>query len=140
MSTSNSKSYSELLTLPTFRERYDYLKLTGAVGDETFGAERYLNQVLYNSAEWKRARREVLMRDDGCDLADPTHPLFDKVIVHHINPITIEDVVNRAPSLFDPENLICVSHATHNAIHYGDATQLQDLPPERTPNDTCPWK
>ena len=135
-----SKCYSELILLPTFEERYEYLKLSGQVGFETFGPERYLNQILYRSPEWRHVRREVIIRDEGCDLAHPEFEIFDKILIHHINPITIDDVKNRDPKIFDMENLITVSHNTHNAIHYGSADLLPVLPPERYPGDTCPWK
>ena len=139
MSISTRKSYSECMMLPTFEERYEYLKLNGRVGEETFGPERYLNQILYRSPEWRKVRRDVILRDLGCDLADPGYEIFDKILIHHINPITIEDIENRDPSIFDMENLITVSHRTHNAIHYGDASLLSTLPPERYPGDMCPW-
>lgn len=134
------KTYSELITIPTYEERFDYLRLKGAVGKETFGFDRYLNQTLYNSPEWKRLRRQIIIRDDGCDLACEDYVIHGNIIIHHINPIRIEDVINRSPIVFDPENLICVSHNTHNAIHYGDVNLLSTGPIERTPNDTCPWR
>lgn len=134
------RRYSELKNLKTFEERYNYLKLTGEVGTTTFGFDRYLNQSLYQSAKWKKARREVIIRDNGCDLGVEDRNLNRKIIVHHMNPITIEDVENDDPKVYDPEFLICVSHQTHNAIHYGDESQLVKEHKERTPNDTCPWK
>lgn len=134
------KSYSELITLPTFEERFRYLQLKGAVGKDTFGYDRYLNQVLYNSPEWKRCRRDIILRDNGCDLACPGFELHYRVLVHHINPITVEDVIKRRPCVFDPENLITTTHDTHNAIHYGDESKLAIRPIERFANDTCPWK
>lgn len=136
----NIKSYSELLQLQTFIERYNYLKIGGRVGVETFGYDRYLNQVLYRSDEWKRFRREIILRDNGCDLAHSNYEIYGKIIVHHLNPITVEDVLRRDPRIFDPENVICVSLNTHNAIHYGDESLLVLGPIERRPNDTCPWK
>lgn len=136
----NKRCYSELITIPTFAERYEYLKLGGAVGVETFGFDRYLNQILYRSAEWKRFRNGIIIRDNGCDLACDGYDIYGKVMVHHIDPLTIEDVLKRHPKIFDPENVICVSHNTHNAIHYGDASLLVLGPVERTPYDTCPWK
>lgn len=141
MSTKMIRTYSELLTLPTFEERFEYLKLGGRVGYETFGYDRYLNQILYNSYEWKyNTRRKIILRDNGCDLACEGFEIFGKILVHHINPITVDDVLNRRPIVFDPENLISTTHNTHNAIHYGDVDLLTIGPIERTKNDTCPWK
>lgn len=135
-----SKAYSELITIPTYEDRFRYLQLQGAVGKDTFGYDRYLNQVLYNSQEWKRFRNEIIIRDNGCDLACEGYDIHGRILVHHINPITVDDVVNRNPSVFDPENVICVTHNTHNAIHYGDESLLVTAPVERTRHDTCPWK
>lgn len=135
-----SKSYLEMMRLPTFEDRYEYLKLGGLVGEETFGYDRYLNQVLYRSQEWKRFRRDIILRDNGCDLGCDGYAIVGKILIHHINPITIEDVVNRNTCLFDPNNVISTSLNTHNAIHYGDAELLMTGPIERTKNDTCPWK
>ena len=134
------KTYSEAILLPTFLERYQYLKIGGQVGAATFGYERYLNQTLYRTAEWKRFRREIIIRDEGCDLASEGYEIYGRILVHHINPITVEDIINRDPKVFDPENVICVSHDTHNAIHYGDEDLLMLGPIERKPNDTCPWR
>ena len=134
------KTYSELITIPTFEERYEYLRLDGIVGKATFGYDRYLNQILYTSREWRRFRDDIIIRDMGCDLAIPGFEIPVRAIVHHINPITVEDVVNRHPKVFDPENVITVSHNTHEAIHYGDETLLIIAPIERKANDTCPWK
>lgn len=134
------KSYSELITLPTFEERYHYLRLGGSVGKETFGYDRYLNQILYHSDEWKRFRRDIIIRDNGCDLACDGFDIVSRALVHHINPITIEDVVNRHPMIFDPDNVITTTHNTHQAIHYGDEGLLIRAPTERSKNDTCPWK
>lgn len=134
------KTYSECISLPTYLERFEYLKIGGSVGVETFGHDRYLNQILYSSEEWKRFRRQIILRDNGCDLACEDRPLDRYVIVHHINPITVEDVLKRDPKIFDPENVICVSLRTHNAIHYGDEELLILEPVIRTPNDTCPWR
>lgn len=134
------KTYSEAILLPTFLERYQYLKIGGQVGAATFGYERYLNQTLYRTAEWKRFRREIIVRDEGCDLASESYEIYGRILVHHINPITVEDIINRDPKVFDPENVICVSHDTHNAIHYGDEDLLTLGPIERKPNDTCPWR
>lgn len=135
-----SRAYSELITIPTYEDRFRYLQLQGAVGKDTFGYDRYLNQVLYNSQEWKRFRNEIIIRDNGCDLACEGYDIHGRILVHHINPITVADVVNRNPSVFDPENVICVTHNTHNAIHYGDESLLITAPVERTRHDTCPWK
>ena len=135
-----SKCYSELIALPTFIERYRYLKLNGIVGEDTFGFKRWLNQVLYTSSDWKSFRREIARRDNGCDLAVQGFEVYGPVIIHHIVPITYEDVINRSKCLFDPENVILTQLGTHNAIHYGDESLLNIAPVERTPNDTCPWK
>ena len=135
-----NKSYLEMIQLPTFEERYEYLKLGGLVGEETFGYDRYLNQVLYRSPEWKRFRRDIILRDNGCDLACDGYDIIGKILIHHINPITIDDITNRNVCLFDPNNVISTSLNTHNAIHYGDAEILMTGPIERTKNDTCPWK
>ena len=134
------KTYSELMALPTFEERYRYLRLRGCVGRETFGHDRYLNQILYTSPEWRSFRRDIILRDNGLDLGCNGFDIFGRVIVHHINPITVEDVLNRSPQVFDPDNVICCSNNTHQAIHYGDESLLPLLPPERHPNDTCPWR
>lgn len=135
------RTYSELIRLPTFEERYRYLRLAGAVGKETFGFDRYINQMLYQrSQKWKSARNEVIVRDNGCDLGMEDRQIYGKVLVHHMNPITLEDIENESDFLFNPEYLICVSHNTHNAIHYGDENLLITAPIERTRNDTCPWK
>lgn len=135
------RTYSELLTFKTFEERFDYLKLNGIVGKDTFGFDRYMNQLLYNnSKEWKAVRRKVIVRDNGCDLGMDGYDILGKILVHHLNPITIDDIKNRSPTIFDLNNLICVSHNTHNAIHYGDENLLVKAPIERKLNDTCPWK
>ena len=134
------KCYSELITIPTFIERYRYLKIGGRVGADTFGHDRYLNQILYHSPEWYDFRDAIVIRDNGCDLAHPEFELCDRIIVHHINPITVEDVLRRDPKIFDPENAISTCLNTHNAIHYGDESRLMLLPITRTKNDTCPWR
>ena len=134
------KSYSELIRIPTYKERFEYLKLNGIVGKDTFGYDRYLNQAFYNSPEWRRFRRDIIIRDNGCDLACEGYEIRGKIILHHINPLTHDDLINRREVLFDPENIICVTHNTHNAIHYGDANLLITGPIERTANDTCPWR
>ena len=136
-----SKRYSEVITIPTFQERIEYLKLDGTVGTDTFGWNRYLNQALYRSNEWRKFRREVILRDNGCDLAHSEYPVSGRyIIIHHLNPITVEDILNRSPVIFDMENVICVSHQTHNIIHYGDSSQIPKGIIERAPNDMCPWK
>ena len=134
------RTYSELITIPTFIERYRYLKLGGSVGKETFGFDRYLNQTLYRSPEWKRFRRDMILRDNGMDLACDEYEIVGKVLVHHIDPLTIQDVIRRDSKIFDPENAVCVSMNTHNAIHYGDESLLMIEPVVRTKNDTCPWR
>lgn len=134
------RTYSELITIPTFEERFEYLQLKGSVGKDTFGYDRYLNQVLYRSPEWKRLRNQIIIRDCGCDLACEGYDIYDKVLIHHLNPITVEDVLARSRKVFDPDNLVCVSHSTHNAIHYGDVDLLVTGPIIRTKNDTCPWR
>ena len=136
----NIKTYSELITLSSFEDRYKYLKLSGVVGSETFGYDRYLNQILYTSDEWKSFRRKIIIRDNGCDLGCEGFDIPTRITVHHIDPITVEDVLNRHPKVFDPENVITVSHNTHMAIHYGDESLLITSPPERRANDTCPWR
>lgn len=136
----NIKTYSELIKLPTFIERFNYLKIGGQVGEQTFGYDRYLNQILYRTPEWKRFRRDIIVRDMGCDLACDDREIVGKVIVHHLNPLLIDDVVNLSPKIFDPENVVCCSLDTHNAIHYGDTSLLMKEPVVRTKNDTCPWK
>lgn len=138
--TSIIKTYSELITLPTFLERFEYLKIGGSVGVETFGHDRYLNQILYNSYEWRQFRRGIIMRDQGLDLGCFDREIVGKILVHHIDPITVDDVLRRHPKIFDPENVISTSMDTHNAIHYGDESLLVLGPVERRPNDTCPWK
>ena len=134
------RTYRECMQLPTFQERYRYLQIGGRVGKETFGFDRYLNQMLYRTPEWKRFRRDTIVRDNGCDLGCEGYEIYGNILVHHINPITVEDVINRNPCIFDPNNVICTSLNTHNAIHYGDETLLITEPVVRKPNDTCPWK
>ena len=140
MNTTNIKTYSEMVRLPTFLERYRYLKIGGQVGYETFGYDRYLNQILYRSPEWKRFRRDIIIRDNGCDLACDGYEIIGKVLIHHIDPITVRDIELRDQKIFDPENVVSVTLNTHNAIHYGDERLLITEPLVRTPNDTCPWK
>ena len=134
------KTYSELIELPTFKERYRYLRLNGRVGKDTFGFDRYLNQNFYKSKEWKRVRDQVIVRDNGCDLGMEDRPIAGKILIHHMNPITDKDILNLTDILLNPEYLICVSHITHNAIHYGDENLLITEPIVRTKYDTCPWK
>ena len=129
-----------MITLKTYEERFDYLKIGGRVGLEAFGYDRYLNQILYNTKQWKKFRREIIIRDNACDLACEGYEINYRILVHHINPITVEDIINRNPMIFDPENAITTTHRTHNAIHYGDKNLLMLQPMERTPNDTCPWR
>lgn len=136
----SNKTYSELITIPSFEERFKYLSLTGIVGEITFGGHRYLNQKLYQSLEWKRIKREIILRDNGCDLAQEDHPIEGHIYIHHINPVSIEDVLERRSRVFDPENLISASFKTHNAIHYGSEELLSRCPVIRTKNDTCPWR
>lgn len=138
--TTTIRTYSELMELPTFEERFRYLQLHGAVGQDTFGFDRYLNQTFYRSNKWKKIRDYVIVRDNGCDLAMDGSEIYDRIYIHHMNPIALSDIVNESEFLLDPEYLICVSHRTHNAIHYGDESLLYQGPIERTPNDTCPWK
>lgn len=135
-----NKSYSELQTLNTFEERFNYLKLSGSVGKETFGYDRILNQMLYRSHKWRKARDKVIIRDNGCDLGVEGRNIYGRIIVHHINPITVDDILNERPEVYDIDNLISTSHLTHNAIHYSDEDILVKDPIERTKNDTCPWK
>lgn len=135
-----NRTYRECIQFTTFQERYRYLQIGGRVGKETFGFDRYLNQMLYRTPEWKRFRRDMIVRDNGCDLGCEGYEIYGNVLVHHINPITVEDVINRNPCIFDPNNVICTSLNTHNAIHYGDETLLITESVVRKPNDTCPWK
>lgn len=136
----NIKCYSDLVLLPTFQDRYRYLRLNGLVGKETFGFDRYMNQFFYRSPEWRRVRDMVITRDEGCDLGIPGRDIFGKIIIHHMNPIRPEDIRNRSELILDPEYLIATTHDTHLAIHYGDEHLLLQEPVERRPNDTCPWK
>ena len=136
-----NKSYSELIGIPDFVDRIRYLKLSGKVTELTFGFQRYLNQQFYKSQRWKDLRNQVILRDNGCDLAMPGYELNRDILIHHLNPISIDDIRLQTDKLFDPENLVCVSKMTHNIIHYGDESYISDLQPvERRPNDTCPWR
>lgn len=134
------KRYSELILLPTFEERYKYLQLNGVIGDETFGFDRYINQMFYRSQEWKQVRDYVIVRDNGCDLGIEGHEIRGKILIHHMNPIGIKDIQQVNKILLDPEYLITTMLSTHNAIHYGDESLLVKDPIERSKNDTCPWK
>lgn len=145
------RTYSELITLPSFEERFKYLQLGGQVGKETFGCDRYLNQILYNSQKWRRFRDKIIIRDNACDLAHEDHEIPSwrdengrlhgpKILIHHINPIITKDITEYNPMIFDPENVITTILSTHNAIHYGDESLLLKAPIERSQNDTCPWR
>ena len=134
------RTYSELIILPTFEERFEYLKLNGRVGEELFGYNRYLNQIFYQGELWKSIRRKIIIRDNGCDLGCEGYDIRGAVYVHHMNPITLEQLKNNDPCLVDPENLICCSFMTHEAITYGDISLLPHPLIERKPNDMCPWK
>lgn len=135
------KTYSELIEYKDFKSRFEYLCLDGVVGSTTFGSKRYLNQRFYSSPEWRQFRRDILVRDECCDLGIADRPIYTKMIIHHINPVTESDIFNRSSRLFDPENVITVSFQTHQAIHYGSSSLLvPDVVMERRPNDTCPWK
>lgn len=134
------RTYSELILLPTFEERFEYLKLGGKIGTNTFGFERYLNQGFYNSAEWKQVRDKVILRDMGCDLGIADTEIHGRIIIHHMNPVTIADIRLASDILTNPEFLVCVSHNTHNAIHYGSRELLSESYVPRSANDTCPWK
>lgn len=133
------RTYSEMIQLETFEERFDYLSIRSSVGIATFGFERYLNQQFYRSTQWRHVRDLVILRDNGCDLADDDHMIHDRIIIHHMNPMTIEDVEEGNPAILDPEFLITTTHRTHNAIHYGDATLLRQPYVERRPGDTKLW-
>lgn len=139
MSTS-IRTYSDLSRLISFEERFQYLRLGGSVGMDTFGFDRYLNQVFYRSQRWKKVRDHVIIRDNGCDLGVEGYEIHGRIIIHHMNPITLEDIERESEYLLDPEFLICTVHNTHNAIHYGDANLLPKAPIIRTRNDTCPWR
>lgn len=146
MTNINIRTYSELMSIPTFKERYRYLRLGGRVGEDTFGFDRYLNQKFYRSDEWLALRDYVIVRDTGnndyCqDLGMKSgYDIHGRVLVHHMNPITKEDILGRSKYLLDPEYLICTVKNTHDAIHYGDESLLLEMPIERTKNDTCPWR
>ena len=136
----NIKTYSELSKIKDFKDRYEYLKLDGSVCDETFGFDRYLNQKFYKSDEWKKIREYVIVRDNGCDLGCPDHKIIDdKILIHHLNPIRKEDIINKNESILNPEYLITTTKKTHDAIHYGNDITINEYT-ERFENDTCPWK
>ena len=134
------RTYSELITLPTFEERFQYLKLNGSVGRDTFGFDRYLNQIFYKSKRWLSVRDQVIIRDNGCDLGMEGYEIHGRILIHHMNPITLRDLELESDFLLDPEYLISTVHNTHNAIHYGDENLLCKAPVERTRFDTCPWR
>lgn len=134
------RTYSELIELTTFEDRFRYLKLEANVGDATFGFDRYLNQQFYRSSEWKRLRNEIIIRDNACDLGIPDRELDKRIIIHHMNPITKDDLIHQTDFLLNPEYLICTCHKTHLAIHYGDENILEQAIVERSKNDTCPWR
>lgn len=134
------RCYKDIQKLKTFRDRFEYLKLSGKVGESTFGWDRYLNQEFYALSKWRNARDDVIIRDNGCDLGIDGYLIPKGLIVHHMNPITKEDILERKDWIFDPEYLICVSYRTHQAIHYGDESLLPREPVERRPNDMCPWR
>ena len=134
------KTYKEMSRLKTFEERYEYLRLRGAVGEDTFGFDRFINQRFYKSPEWRRIRDQVIIRDDGCDLGDQDHPIVGRVIIHHMNPLSKKEIDEDPEYALNPDYLVCVSHNTHNAIHYGDENLLPKKWEPRQPNDTCPWK
>ena len=134
------KTYSELITITNYKDRYNYLKLDGKVGEKTFGFNRYINQEFYHSDDWLSFRDEIIIRDNGCDLGMEGYDIRGSIFVHHINPVTLDDIINRRHCVFDPENTISTKLSTHNAIHYGDESLLILPPIERSKNDTCPWR
>lgn len=134
------RTYTELIKIPTFEERFNYLKLNGRVAQETFGFDRWLNQVFYRSPQWRQLRNQIIIRDNGCDLGIEGRDIVDKIYVHHMNPLLKNDIVDKTEYLTNPEYLICVSHMTHEAIHYGDSNLLVKDFVERRPGDTIPWQ
>lgn len=140
VTTMSIRTYSELITFPTFEERFKYLQLNGQVGESTFGFDRYMNQVFYRSQKWKSIRDFVIIRDCGCDLGVEGYDIHGKIIIHHMNPLSMRDIETESEFLLNPDFLICTTHTTHNAIHYGDENLLVTAPIERTKNDTCPWR
>lgn len=138
--TMKIRTYSELIMLPTYEERFRYLKLNGTVGRDTFGFDRYLNQIFYNSGEWRSLRNEIIIRDNGCDLGMDGYDILDRIYIHHMNPLMVKDFVESSEFLLNPDYLICTAFNTHQAIHYGAESLLGHAPIERRPNDTCPWR
>lgn len=134
------KTYSELIKIESFEDRFKYVNLVGTIGETTFGGHRYLNQILYQTDKWKSTRREVILRDNGCDLAHKDYEIKGSIYIHHLNPITIDDILEERPCVFDLNNLVCTAFRTHNAIHYGTVELLPKDPIDRTKNDTCPWR
>lgn len=134
------KTYSELIKIESFEDRFKYVNLVGTIGETTFGGHRYLNQILYQTDKWKSTRREVILRDNGCDLAHKDYEIKGSIYIHHLNPITIDDILEERPCVFDLNNLVCTAFRTHNAIHYGTVELLPKDPINRTKNDTCPWR
>lgn len=135
------RSYSELIRIGTFEDRFEYAKLRGFVGDSTFGSKRYLNQRFYHSKEWLDFKRKIIIRDEGCDLAFPTREINSRIYIHHLNPVTVDDILEeRYDLILNENNVVCVSFDTHQAIHYSDEKILPKVISPRTPNDTCPWK
>ena len=138
--TTKIRTYSELITIPTYEERFEYLRLDGLVGEETFGFDRYLNQIFYNSGEWRSLRNNIIIRDNGCDLAMEDYDIKGRIYIHHMNPIAITDILTQSDFLLNPDFLVCTAFRTHQAVHYGDASLLMTAPIERKPNDMCPWR
>ena len=138
--TMKIRTYQELMGFSSFKERYLYLKLSGRVGEETFGFDRYLNQQFYKSEVWKSIRNQIIIRDNACDLGIPDREISARIIIHHMNPITKDDIIHQSDFLLNPDYLICTTKRTHDAIHYGDEELLLGEPVERTKNDTCPWR
>ena len=134
------RTYSELIQLPTFEERFRYLQMNGQVGEDTFGFDRYINQRFYRSKEWLQVRDYVIVRDKGCDLGVEGYEIYGRILIHHLNPISLRDITELSDFLLNPEYLISTTHLTHNAIHYGDESILMTAPIERSKNDTCPWR
>lgn len=138
--TTKIRTYSELITIPTYEERFEYLRLDGLVCEETFGFDRYLNQIFYNSGEWRSLRNDIIIRDNGCDLAMEDYDIHGRIYIHHMNPIAITDILTQSDFLLNPDFLVCTAFRTHQAVHYGDISLLSTAPIERTRNDTCPWR